>query len=111
MPMVGMDSAAETSAAKASGTSSSTTANAPASSTALSVGHDLRGSGLTLALLADSEQMDALGREADMSHDRNAGVYYAPDCRGDGDAAFELNSLGFALLKQPSGVPHGVFWR
>ena len=73
MPTVGIGSSCVIRLATSPGTISSTTANAPASATALRVGDHLVGRVAAALHPVAAERVLALRREADVRHHRDAG--------------------------------------
>ena len=74
----------------------------------LGVVDDLLGLHRALALQAEAaEGGDALGREAEVAHDRDAGVDDGLDAGADLGAAFELDAVAGCLGHEAAGVEHG----
>ena len=66
-----------------------------------------RGHVLSLHMEA-TQRVEGLRGEADMPHDRNAGLCHGPHLRADFPAALKLDGMGPAFLHEPSGVADSV---
>ena len=99
--IVGIVSSAVTLPAISDGTISSTTANAPASSTAWASSSS--GCARVAAALDDvaAEAVLALRGEPDVGHHRDAGAHDALDLLRAADAAFQLHRVAAGLLHEP----------
>ena len=84
---------------------SRTTANAPASATALGVGEDLVARALDLVA---AEPPDRLRLEADVPHHGNPRLDQGPDRGRHRGAALELDRLAVRLLEDPAGRADGL---
>jgi hypothetical protein len=104
MPIVGMLSRLVISAASCSGTSSSTTAKAPARWTARASRGAAGRRRASCLELDDPQLVDRLRRQTDVAHHRDTGTDDRFDRARAAFAAFELHRSGTALAHQDAGV-------